>query len=63
MEIFSQNGFSLFTLQGFMFCVDITLIAKHFNYVSEATTFFLLQEVIFILDFRDKQLYIVRDCV
>jgi hypothetical protein len=47
-----------------MFCVEITLIAIHFNHASEATTlfFFFLKEVIFISDFRDKQLYIVCDC-
>jgi hypothetical protein len=47
-----------------MFCVDITLIATHFNHAPEATTLFsFLQEVIFVLDFRDKDLYIVCDCV
>jgi hypothetical protein len=47
-----------------MLCVDITLIATHFNHASEATTLFsFLQEVIFMHDFRDKQLYSVCDCV
>jgi len=47
-----------------MLCVDITLIAVHINHASEAATLFsFLQEVIFVLEFRDKQLYIVCDCV